>query len=178
MRRCGETGRRAGLKILWSKIRVGSSPTTGTNEQRSAGVFPMHAVLAGACIGKRHVPRRRRKVLLRVPVGGNAARHSHRTHTLMLQADLRIRRACRSVHRKKTRTAPQAQGAFARTLMIQADLRICRACRSVHRKNEHTAPQAQGAFASACRGQCRKAFPPDTHAPSGFTHSPCLQERA
>ena len=69
------------------------------------------AVLAGACIGKRHVPRRRRKALLRVPVGGNAARHSHRT--LMLQADLRIRRACRSVHRKKTRTAPQAQGAFA-----------------------------------------------------------------
>ena len=64
------------------------------------------AVLARACIGKRHVPRRRRKVLLRVPVGGNAARHSHRT--LMLQADLRIRRACTSGHRKKTRTAPQA----------------------------------------------------------------------
>ena len=86
------------------------------------------AVLARAGIGKRHVPRRRRKALLRVPVGGNAARHSHRT--LMLQADLRIRPACRSVHRKKTRTAPQAQGAFA----------------------------------SARRGQCRKAFPPDTHA--------------
>ena len=88
------------------------------------------ALLAGACIGKRHVPRRRRKVLLRVPVGGNAARHSHRTHTLMLQADLRIRCACTSGHRKKTRTAPQAQGAFA----------------------------------SARRGQCRKAFPLDTHA--------------
>ena len=28
------------------------------------------AVLAGACIGKRRVPRRRRKALLRVPVGG------------------------------------------------------------------------------------------------------------
>ena len=39
-----------------------------------------------------------------------------------------------------------------------------RACTSVHRKNVHTAPQAQSAFASACRGQCRKAFPPDTHA--------------
>ena len=78
---------------------------------RSAGVFPMPAVLARAGIGKRHVPRRRRKALLRVPVGGNAARHSHRT--LMLQADLRIRRACTSGHRKKTRIAPQAQGAFA-----------------------------------------------------------------
>ena len=54
------------------------------------------AVLARAGIGKRHVPRRRRKALLRVPVGGNAARHSHRT--LMLQADLRICRACTSVH--------------------------------------------------------------------------------
>ena len=52
-----------------------------------------------------------------------------------------------------------------------------RACTSGHRKKTRTAPQAQGAFASARRGQCRKAFPPDTHAPSGFTHSPCLHER-
>ena len=43
------------------------------------------ALLAGACIGKRHVPRRRRKALLRVPVGGNAARHSHRTLVLLHQ---------------------------------------------------------------------------------------------
>ena len=41
LRRCGEIGRRAGLKILWSKIRVGSSPTTGTNEKEQ----PQAAVL-------------------------------------------------------------------------------------------------------------------------------------
>ena len=159
-----------GVKSVSVRVRPPAPTSKSAPLREECGVFPMHAVLARAGIGKRHVPRRRRKALLRVPVGGNAARHSHRT--LMLQADLRIRPACRSVHRKKTRTAPQAQGAFAsarrgqcarhshRTLMLQADLRIRPACRSVHRNKTRTAPQTQGAFASARRGQCRKAFPP------------------
>ena len=64
LRRCGEIGRRAGLKILWSKIRVGSSPTTGTNEKEQPqaavlcissprGVFADAVTCARAKVGER-----------------------------------------------------------------------------------------------------------------------------
>ena len=40
-RRCGGIGRRAGLKIRWSKIRIGSTPIIGTNQnaRSSSGRF-------------------------------------------------------------------------------------------------------------------------------------------
>ena len=39
-RRSGETGRRAGLKILWGQPRVGSTPTFGTTLSRRASMPP------------------------------------------------------------------------------------------------------------------------------------------
>ena len=38
MRRCGEIGRRMGLKIPGGNTRIGSSPITGTNAKRSGFV--------------------------------------------------------------------------------------------------------------------------------------------
>ena len=91
MRRCGEIGRRAGLKILWSKIRVGSSPTTGTNEKKrltpkECGRFSYarRRACTSADIRKKTALRHRRKALLRVPVGGTRPLRdaSHRTTPL------------------------------------------------------------------------------------------------
>ena len=64
------------------------------------------AVLARACIGKRHVLRRRRKALLRVPVGGNAARHSHRTLMLLHQPFSDCYGAWRRWTKRRARSSP------------------------------------------------------------------------
>ena len=88
LRRCGETGRRAGLKILWSKIRVGSSPTTGTNEQIRppaptsknspfGGCFSFASTSHTAGVQMWEQTKKRRcvaRLFLRVPNGGIAHR--------------------------------------------------------------------------------------------------------
>ena len=84
VRRCGEIGRRAGLKILWSKIRVGSSPTTGTNEQKQPreGLFFICARIRRR--RRRDVRANEREQVRSMAAfasarRGNALRASHRT---------------------------------------------------------------------------------------------------
>ena len=162
LRRCGETGRRAGLKILWSKIRVGSSPTTGTNEQKQPrkGLF----FICAHC--RRHraeqcVQMKKRlciaRLLLRVPNGG--ARPACSTGAVSFLHCLCRRRRRVSTNEKEAvhSTAAFASAERGRTpcVLHRRDPRPIprRIKRRTVCANEKETVRSTAAFASAERGR-------------------------